>query len=103
MTNHEHPLEALCGERATVSAFTSGQTVHSWSEGLLKTGKITWMTLACLDHPLEEEVGLEGLYQTDLMCLLHAGGQGRTCDTGVSPHVRLRGDEQEKLLLLIRP
>jgi hypothetical protein len=51
MTNHDPPLEALCGERAMVSAFTSGHLVGSWSEGLLKTGKITWMTPASLDPP----------------------------------------------------
>jgi hypothetical protein len=53
MTNHEQPLEALFGARATLSAFTSGQTVRSWSEGLLKTDKITWIAPASPDHPLE--------------------------------------------------
>jgi hypothetical protein len=67
---HEQDCASIFGERARHSEFSIGQVVRSLCDDRVQTGEITWITPAQADHPLEYWIGLNCLYQGDILGLL---------------------------------
>jgi hypothetical protein len=63
----DQDLSAIFGPCAKFSEYAIGQVVRYVCNGLIRIGTITWTTPPDEQHPLEYWVGLDCLYQTDIL------------------------------------
>jgi hypothetical protein len=81
--NPDQQLEELFGPRARHSEYAVGQRVRYRSDGRILTDEIDWITPADKTHPLEYWIGLNCLYQTDI---IEAVDEEDEADTAILVH-----------------